>query len=43
MFYLTHDGKKLNKNEILVNYSPFGNKKKNVIEIFNKYLGNKFE
>ena len=43
LFKLTHDGKKLNKNEIFVNYSPFGNKKKNVIEIFKKYLGNKFE
>jgi hypothetical protein len=43
LFKLTHDGKKLNKNEIFVNYSPFGNKKKNVIEIFKKYLGNKFD
>ena len=43
LFYLTHDGKKLNKNEILVNYTPFGNKKKEVIEIFKKYLGNKFD
>ena len=43
VFKLTHDGKKLNTDEILVNYTPFGNKKKNVIEIFKKYLGNKFE
>ena len=53
LFKLTHDGKKLNKNdpfrastrvdEILVNYTPFGNKKKDVIEIFKKYLGNKFD
>ena len=43
LFKLTHDGKKLNTDEILVNYTPFGNKKKNVIEIFKKYLGNKFE
>ena len=43
LFKLTHDGKKLNKNEIFVNYSPFGNKKKDVIEIFKKYLGNKFD
>ena len=43
VFKLTHDGKKLNTDEILVNYTPFGNKKKNVIEIFKKYLGNKFD
>jgi hypothetical protein len=43
LFKLTHDGKKLNTDEILVNYTPFGNKKKNVIEIFKKYLGNKFD
>ena len=53
VFYLTNDGKKLNTDdpfrastrvdEILVNYTPFGNKKKNVIEIFKKYLGNKFD
>lgn len=43
VFKLTHDGKKLNTDEILVNYTPFGNKKKNVIEIFKKYLRNKFE
>ena len=46
VFKLTHDGKKLNTDdpfrastqvdEILVNYTPFGNKKKNVIEIFRK-------
>jgi hypothetical protein len=53
IFKLTHDGKKLNTDdpfrastqvyEILVNYTPFGNKKKDVIEIFKKHLGNKFE
>jgi hypothetical protein len=43
VFKLTHDGNKLNTDEILVNYTPFGNKKKNVIEIFKKYLGNKFD
>ena len=43
IFKLTHDGKKLNTDKILVNYTPFGNKKKDVIEIFKKYLGNKFE
>ena len=43
LFKLTHDGKKLNTDKIFVNYSPFGNKKKDVIEIFKKYLGNKFD
>jgi hypothetical protein len=43
VFYLTNDGKKLNKDKIVANYTPFGNKKKNVIEIFKKYLGNKFD
>jgi hypothetical protein len=43
VFYLSHDGKKLERNKIVANFAPFGNKKKDVIEIFKKYLGNKFE
>jgi hypothetical protein len=43
VFYLTHDGKKLERDKIVANFAPFGNKKKNVIEIFKKYLGNKFD
>jgi len=43
VFYLSHDGKNLERNKIVANFAPFGNKKKDVIEIFKKYLGNKFE
>ena len=43
VFYLTHDGKKLERDKIVANFAPFGNKKKNVIEVFKKYLGNKFD
>jgi hypothetical protein len=43
VFYLSHDGKKLGRDYIKANFAPFGNKKKDVIEIFKKYLGNKFD
>jgi len=43
VFYLSHDGKNLERNKIVANFAPFGNKKKDVIEIFKKYFGNKFE
>ena len=43
VFYLSHDGKKLGRDYIKANFAPFGNKKKDVIKIFKKYLGNKFE